>query len=104
MRRAARVDSNQAAIVKALRKAGASVQVIRAENAGCPDLAVGWRGSTVLMEVKQPREQLRTEQAEWIESWRGAACVVRSEVEALAALGIDARRHPRLQDDLEGRN
>ena len=48
MRRAAKVDVNQAAIVSALRAAGASVWVI-----GLPvDLVVGVSGTTALVEVK----------------------------------------------------
>lgn len=49
MRRAAKVDGNQAAIVSALRSVGASVWVI-----GLPvDLLVGVAGKTALVEVKR---------------------------------------------------
>ena len=44
MRRAARVDRNQAEIVVALRAGGASVQPLHAVGKGVPDLLVGWRG------------------------------------------------------------
>ena len=48
MRHAARVDANQADIVKAMREAGAIVWVI-----GLPvDLLIGCNGHTVLAEVK----------------------------------------------------
>ena len=48
MRRAARTDANQAAIVAAMRAAGASVWAI-----GLPvDLVVGVAGKTALVEVK----------------------------------------------------
>ena len=48
MRRAARVDANQAEIVAALRQAGASVWII-----GIPvDLLVGFRGMTIAVEIK----------------------------------------------------
>jgi hypothetical protein len=48
VRRAARVDANQQAIVSAMRAAGASVWVI-----GLPvDLLVGKNGRTALVEVK----------------------------------------------------
>ena len=48
MRHAARVDSTQAAIVAALRQAGARVWII-----GLPvDLLVGFRGQLLLMECK----------------------------------------------------
>ena len=52
MRRAARTDANQAEIVAALRKAGASVTSLAGVADGCPDLLVGRAGQTLLMEVK----------------------------------------------------
>ena len=49
--RALRVDENQKAIVKALEQVGAFVWII-----GRPvDLLVGFRGMTILMEVKNPK-------------------------------------------------
>ena len=51
MRRAARVDENQGLIVKALRACGATVRIIT-QGDGIPDLLVGYRGHTILMEVK----------------------------------------------------
>lgn len=48
MRRAARVDANQTAVISALEAAGAKVEVI-----GLPvDLLVGYRGRMMAMEVK----------------------------------------------------
>ena len=68
MRYAARTDENQAAIVEALRKAGADVWVI-----GLPvDLLVGYKGHTFLVEVKNgPRKRLTALQADFFESWGG---------------------------------
>jgi Holliday junction resolvase len=51
MRRAMRVDANQEQIVSALRARGAGVRVI-SQGDGIPDLLVGYRGFTILMEVK----------------------------------------------------
>jgi hypothetical protein len=45
-------DGNEAAIVDALRAAGATVT--RLGDAGVPDLLVGYRGSTLLLEIKLP--------------------------------------------------
>jgi hypothetical protein len=48
MRRAARVDENQAQIISALRAAGAYVWIV-----GLPvDLLVGYRNHTYLVEIK----------------------------------------------------
>lgn len=80
MRRAARVDATQAAIVDALRRYGASVEII-----GLPvDLAIGCNGRTVLAEVKTETGKLKPHQAAFLDSWRGDACVLRSESDALA--------------------
>ena len=69
MRRAARVDATQEAIVSALRAAGAYVWVI-----GLPvDLLVGYKGHTFCVEVKSgPRKRLTKLQADFFENWSGS--------------------------------
>ena len=95
MRRAAKRDMNEAAIVTALERVGATVE--RLSGANIPDLLVGYRGVNVLMEVKQPagkqggtsHRELLPGQAEWHATWRGAApVVVRSVADALAAIAV----------------
>lgn len=91
MRRAARVDTNQADIVEALRKAGARVQDTSRLGGGYPDLTVGYRGQTLLMEVKRPggsiEKKLTEQQREWISRWCGGKVWLVSSVdEALSAL------------------
>lgn len=93
MRRAARVDKNQAEIVAALRKAGATVQPLHAVGDGCPDLAVGYRGVNYMVEVKDGAKppsarKLTSDQVSWHDAWRGQVCVVKDVTEALALLGI----------------
>lgn len=68
MRRAARVDENQAAIVKALREAGAYVWII-----GLPvDLLVGYKNHTFLVEVKTTaKKRLTPLQANFFQQWIG---------------------------------
>lgn len=96
MRRAAKVDANQPEIVRALRQVGAYVESLAAVGNGVPDLLVGFRGETVLIEVKDGRRppserQLNDEQIEWHAAWPGGRCVVASCVtEALAAIGVKA--------------
>jgi len=95
MRRAARVDANQDAIVSALRAAGASVQPLSAVGQGCPDLLAGFRGTNYLLECKNgakypAHRRLTADQKEWIPAWRGAVCVVLSPEEALRAIGVIA--------------
>ncbi len=55
MRRAARVDANSDQVVSALRAAGAYVRIIT-QGEGLPDLLVGYRGYTLLLELKDGRK------------------------------------------------
>jgi hypothetical protein len=81
------VDGNQAAIVKALRAVGASVEPLHRVGAGCPDLLVGYRRKNLLLEVKDgPKAPMTGDQVEWHETWRGQVAVVRSVDDALAAI------------------
>ncbi|SPA44622.1 hypothetical protein [Cupriavidus taiwanensis] len=91
MRRAAKVDDNQAEIVKALRQIGATVQPIHQIGKGCPDLLVGWRGMNTLLELKDGRKppsarKLTQDEVDWHETWRGQVAVVETVEEAIAAV------------------
>jgi hypothetical protein len=86
MRYAARVDENQAAIVQALRDAGAYVWII-----GLPvDLLVGYKDRTLLMEVKTTsKKRLTGLQADFFEKWMGGTlCRVDSPEAALRMIGV----------------
>ena len=93
MRRAARTDANQPEIVKALRKVGASVAITSSAGDGFPDLVVGFRRVTYMLEVKDgskpPCErELTPDQVKFHAGWFGGPCVVvNSAGEALAAIG-----------------
>jgi hypothetical protein len=90
MKRAARTDANQAEIVKALRAIGAFVQPLHAVGAGVPDLLVGFRGQTLLVEVKDGKKPpsaraLTPDQVDWHAGWRGGPVYVVTDVtEAIA--------------------
>jgi len=93
MRRAAKVDDNQAEIVAALRRAGCSVCILSGVGKGCPDLAVGRAGVTYMLEVKDGRKppsarKLTADEQGWHDAWRGHAAVVSSVSEAFAAVGL----------------
>jgi hypothetical protein len=93
MRRAARVDRNQAEIAAALRKVGATVQSLAAIGEGVPDLLVGFRRQTYLLECKDGQKppsqrELTPDQIAWHMTWNGGVCVVVNSVEeALTAIG-----------------
>lgn len=87
VRRAAKVDANQAQIVAALRAAGATVISLAACGSGIPDLLVGHAGKTALIEVKdsqQPpsKRQLTPDQLRWHAAWRGGTLAVVCDVES----------------------
>lgn len=88
MRRAARVDDNQAEIVAALRAAGCSVTSLASIGKGCPDIVVGRAGMNYLMEIKDgnkppSKRSLTPEEKKWHESWKGQVAVVESVEDAL---------------------
>jgi hypothetical protein len=95
VRRAAKVDRNQAEIAAALRSAGAFVQSLAAVGGGVPDLLVGFRRQTYLLEVKDGTKppsarELTPDQVNWHMGWNGGVCmVVNSVEEALIAVGAD---------------
>lgn len=91
MRRAAKVDANQAAIVKALRAIGATVQPLHAVGSGCPDLLCGFQGRNVLIEVKDgdkypSARKLTADQVEWHGGWKGQVAVVEDVDAAIAVV------------------
>ena len=97
MRRAARIDANQPEIVAYLRACGASVQPLHMVGGGCPDLACGYQGRTVLIEVKdgsQPpsRRKLTPDEQRWHEEWRGDVEIVESIAAPFAREAALARK------------
>jgi len=91
MRRANRIDANQNEIVNALRKVGAYVRIVTMGD-GVPDLLVGYRGFTILMEVKDgnktPSQRKLTEaEQKFFDEWTGGLiAIVQSVEDALAIL------------------
>jgi hypothetical protein len=82
MRRAARVDANQAAIVEALRAAGCVVWVL-----GLPvDLLVGKNGRTVLVEVKTKTGKYTDLQQSFMASWTGGSVATIRDIEGARTL------------------
>lgn len=94
-RYAAKVDANQQEIVKALRDVyGVTVTPTHAAGDGFPDLCVGFRGQTYLLEVKDgnkppSKQKLTPDQEKWHTAWTGQVAVVKDIPEALAVLGIE---------------
>ena len=92
MRKYARIDANQPEIVKALRQAGATVTSTATIGKGFPDIAVGFRGTNYLMEIKDGNkppsaQKLTKDERDWITEWRGQVAVVNSIEQALKEIG-----------------
>lgn len=94
MRRAGRIDANQGLIVAALRKVGASVAITSGAGNGLPDLLVGFRGETYLLEVKDgtkapSAKRLTPDEAYFVAHWTGRPVViVETPEDALRAIGV----------------
>jgi hypothetical protein len=88
-----RRDTNEPAIVRALHAVGATVEKL--DNAGVPDLLVGFCKQTFLLEVKRPlgprggdSSELTEDQLRWHAAWKGRPiAIVRTVDEALTAIG-----------------
>lgn len=94
MRRASKIDENQPEIVLALRKIGASVQILSAVGDGCVDILVGHVGKNYCLEIKDGNkppsaQKLTDDQVKWHNEWRGQKAVVNSVKQAFLAIGIN---------------
>lgn len=102
MRRAARVDSNQAEIVKALRLSGVSTLLLHRVGQGCPDILAGstrpcpncgyGMNYNWLIELKDgskkpSAQKLTPDEQAFHESWRGQVATARTIEEALRLVG-----------------
>lgn len=85
MRYANRIDANQNDIVKSLRDFGATVRIVT-QGDGIPDLLVGYKGYTILMEVKDGAKPpsartLTPAEKKFFDEWRGGMLVIVNSVE-----------------------
>jgi len=79
MRRAAKTDANQQAIMDRLREIGCKVKYIKEPV----DLLVGYRNKNVLLEVKVESGRLTKQQIDFIAEWPGPVHIVRDPEEAV---------------------
>ena len=94
--RARKVDDNQGKIVEALRRCGATVQILSGVGAGCPDILAGIFKRNFLLEIKNPDQPksaqvLTADEAIWHNEWKGQVAVVRSVEEAVAAINPNSK-------------
>lgn len=87
-----RTDLNQQSIVNALRQIGALVVDTSMVGNGFPDLVVGWRGETYLIECKNgdrapSARKLTSDQQIFLAGWAGGKVfVVDSPSQAIAMI------------------
>ena len=79
--RTRRADANQPAIVEAFRKLGASVAHCHTVGKGFPDIAVGYGGLTMLVEIKDPnqppsKQKLTDDEQTFFDTWKGGVRLV----------------------------
>jgi hypothetical protein len=96
-RYAARVDANQARIVKALRKIGVAVTPLHTVGNGCGDLLASFRGIWAVLEIKdgsKPPSARKLTPAErlWISLQHAPVHVVTTEAEAIAVFAQRSRK------------
>lgn len=91
MRVASKVDTNQPAIVRALRQMGARVQILSMVGKGFPDLLICVRGKLALVELKdgnKPASQRRLtpDEQQWHEEWADAPLYIVTSIDDAVAL------------------
>jgi len=70
---AKRVDENQNLIKHTFIALGASVLNLSRVGQGCPDLLIGYKGKSVLVEVKSAKGTFTEPQIKFMQNWRGGA-------------------------------
>lgn len=101
MRRAGKVDANQAEVVRKLRDCTVKVEILSDVGKGIPDLLCGFRGINVLLELKDgdkapSAQRLTADQVAWHSSWPGQVDVVSSFDQAWAVIEREARKAGRI--------
>lgn len=101
MRRAARTDGNHEAVMKALNAAGMKAVSLASVGQGFPDVAVGFRGLSCLLEIKDGGKPpsargLTAAEKEWHDTWPGHVAVVDSPEAAITAVVEHARKMGRI--------
>lgn len=87
MRRAHKTDANQKTIIDAMRVAGATVHSLAGLGNGVPDVLVGYKGVTILMEIKDgdkspSRQKLTDYQVTFMSNWTGGPLAIVNDVES----------------------
>lgn len=105
-----RTDTNHGEIVTALRSvSGVTVHSLAGVGCGCPDLLVGARGVTYLVEVKDGdktpgNRPLTPDQKTWIREWNGSPVVILLDAGKAVSWARRIAAAPSTHADLFGRD
>lgn len=96
--RTRRADGNQSDIVAAFRKLGASVAHCHTIGKGFPDLAVGYGGLTMLIEIKDPsrppsKQRLTEDEVDFFNTWKGGVRIVKDLDDVTETINTLVRWH-----------
>lgn len=84
---ARKVDANHAEVVKILRQLGASVYDTSRCGKGFPDIVVGYKNHTVLVEIKSGEKKAFTpDQLKFMANWKGSAVVRINDIDGAVNL------------------
>lgn len=89
--RAQKRDANEPELVDTLEALGCTVDRLPG-GGGRPDLLVGFRGHTILIEVKVPGEELNRLQKRFHADWKGAPIHVAFSVQQIIEIVHHYRR------------
>ena len=87
-----KVDSNHGAIVNELRALGMSVQSLAKVANGAPDIAVGYAGVNLLVEIKVEGKKLNAEEIEWHATWLGQVATVTNSKQVVEVMETELKR------------
>lgn len=91
MRARPRKDANHTDIVGTFRACGASVMDTASLGNGCPDIVIGYKGHSVLVEIKDganppSKRMLTKDEIEFMNAWRGKYVIIESVDDAIQLL------------------
>jgi len=82
----AKADRNQPEIVKEFRKLGATVAHIHSVGGGVPDIIIGYKGKTTIIEIKDGTGALTPKEKDFADKWRGSLYICRDVEECESVL------------------
>lgn len=85
------MDLTHAEVINGLLQVGMTAKSIASVGGGVPDVIAGWRGVTVLLEVKSGNNKLNAQEEEFAAKWAGSYAVVYNAEEAIKAVEKHAK-------------